>query len=191
MSTPSTTPSAAPGETPSLGRSIHRGEALVVILILLAGVGIGITTFSPQRGFSYWLAIVPLFGGVSAFLAYERARARGESPAGPLRAQLFHWVGLLGAFQLVFLLKSAGQLEYDALGLVALTVLALTTFLAGVHTDWRLCLVGLLLGAVAAAGAYVQQVAWAVGIPALLLLAVLGFVWLRRGRPATPIAELP
>lgn len=190
MSTSSPTPSAAPQESAILTRRIHQGEALVVILVLLAGGGIGVTTFSPQRGFHYWLAMVPLFGGVAAYLAYERARARGESPAGPLRAQLFHWIGLLGAFQLVFLMKNAGQLEYDALGLVALTVLALTTFLAGVHTDWRLCLVGVLLGAVAAAGAYVQQFAWAVGIPALLLLGVLGFVWIRRGRPTTPIAEV-
>lgn len=182
MSTPSSSSPPAPKQGPSLSRRIHQGELLVVVLILLAGAGIGVTTFSPQRGFHYWLAMVPLFGGASAFLAYEHARARGESPARPLRRQLLHWIGLLGAFELVFLLKSAGQLEYDALGLVALTVLALTTFLAGIHTDWRLCLVGVLLGAVAAAGAFVQQFAWAVGIPALLLVGVLGFVWMRRGR---------
>lgn len=190
MTTPTSPPSSAPQAHPSLRKRLHQGEALVVALIVLAGVGIGVTTFSPARGFHYWLAMVPLFGGVSAYLAFERARAKGVSPAPALRGQLFHWIALLGAFQLVFLLKNAGQLEYDALGLVALTVLALTTFLAGVHTDWRLCLVGLLLAAVAAAGAYVQQFAWAVVIPALLLLGVLGFVWIRRGRPPTPIGEI-
>lgn len=191
MSTPTNAPPGPEAHAPSgeLSHQIRQGEVLFVVLVLLSGAGIAVTSFSPARGFHYWLAMVPLFGGVSAFLAYSRARARGESPAGPLRAQLFHWVGLLGAFQLVFLMKTAGQLEYDALGLVALTVLALTTFLAGVHADWRLCLVGALLGGIVVAGAFTQQFVWALVVPALLLLAVLGIGWRLRGRRPGSVAD--
>jgi hypothetical protein len=42
--------------------------------------------------------------------------------------------------------------------------------------------VGLLLGGVAIAGAYVQQFAWIVLVPGLLLLVVAVILWTRRGR---------
>jgi hypothetical protein len=133
--------------------------------------------------------MVPLFGGVSAFLAWVRARNRGESPGGALRAQAFHWLGLLGALELVFLMKTAGQIQYDAIGLFALIALALATFLAGVHTDWRLCAVGVLLGAIVVAAAFIQQIVWVILVPAFALIVVVLIAWRRRGRPPTSIAD--
>lgn len=179
-----------PSPRGDLGQRVRQGEALFVLLVGLAIAGIGVTTFSKQYGFHFWVAMVPLVGGVSAFFAWIRARARGESPAGALRAQAFHWLGTLAALWLVFLLQSAGQIQRDALGLVALATLALATFLAGVHGDWRLCGVGILLGGIVAAGAYVQQFAWVVIVPALALAAVGVVVWQRRGRTPESIADV-
>jgi len=181
--------SPAPPPRSDLVHRIHQGEALFVALVLFSGVGIGVTTFSRQYGFHFWVAMVPLFGGVAAFLAWVRARERNESTAAALRVQLLHWLGTLAALWLVFLLQTAGQIERDALGLVALTTLALATFLAGVHGDWRLCGVGVLLGGIVVAGAYVQQFAWVVLVPAVALLVVVGFAWLRRGRAQASIGD--
>jgi hypothetical protein len=192
MSSAPPSPSSSPAGPPTgeLTHRIHQGEALFVALALLAGIGIGVTNFSPRYGFQYWASMVPLFGGVSAFLAWLRARARGDSPGTAIRAQLFHWLGVLAAIWLVFLLKTAGQLEYDALGLVALVVLSLATFLAGVHGDWRLCGVGLVLGAIAAAGAFAQQVVWLLLVPAFALIVVVVIAWSRRGRPPSSVEDI-
>lgn len=168
---------------------IHQSEALFIALVVLSGIGIGVTSLSPKSGFQYWLAMVPLFGAVSAFLAWVRSRARGDSPMGALRAELFHWLGAFAAIWLVFLLQTAHQLQYDSLGLVALTTLALSTFLAGVHGDWRLCGVGLLLGGIVVAGAFVQQFAWVVLVPVLALLVVIAIAWRRRGRAPASVAD--
>jgi hypothetical protein len=191
MSTTGPTTSSTPPPRSDLVHRIRQGEALFVGLVLLSGVGIGVTSFSPADGFRYWVAMVPLFGGVSAFLAWARARTRGESTGGALRAQAFHWLGVLGALELVFLMKSAGQIEYDALGLFALIALALATFLSGVYTDWRLCAVGVLLGAIVVAAAFIQQVIWVVLVPGFALLVVLLIAWRRRGRPPTSISDEP
>jgi len=177
---PSRRPGAdSAGET-STEQWIHQGEVLVVVMLLLAGAGIAVTTFSPQRGFHYWAAMMPLFGGVSAYLAWSHARARHENTGTVLRQQLLHWLGALGALQLVFLLKTSGQVEFAALGLGALIVLALSTFLAGVYVDWRLCVVGVLLGGIALVGSFMQQFLWAALIPGVAVLGVGIVAWRRR-----------
>ena len=189
MSSATASPPSAPPRS-DLAQRIHQGEALFIVLLVLSIAGIGVTTFSKQYGFHFWVAMVPLVGGVSAFLAWVRARARGESPAGALRMQAFHWIGTLAALWLVFLLQTAGQIERDALGLIALSTLALATFLAGVYGDWRLCGVGILLGGIVAAAAYVQQLAWVVIVP-VLALAVVGVIsWQRRGRAPESVADV-
>lgn len=190
MSSTSSSP-PIPSPRTDLARRVRQGEALFVALLVLAIAGIGVTTFSKQYGFHFWVAMVPLVGGVSAFFAWLRARSRGESPVGTLRAQALHWIGTLAALWLVFLLQASGQIERDALGLVALATLALATFLAGVHGDWRLCGVGILLGGIVAAAAYVQQFAWIVIVPALVAAAVGVVVWQRRGRPPQAVADVP
>jgi hypothetical protein len=188
MSDPTATSTTSSSQSELVHR-VHEGELLFILLVVLSGIGIGVTSFSRPYGFHFWMAMVPLFGGVSTFLAWVRARARGESTGGALRAQLLHWVGTLAAMWLVFLLQTAGQLERDALGLVALVTLSLATFLAGVHGDWRLCGVGLLLGVIAAASAYVQQFAWIVLVPGAALVVLGVFLWLRRGRVPASVAD--
>ncbi len=173
----------------TLSERIHQGELLFGALVLLSAIGIGVTNFAPERGFQYWAAMVPLFGGVAVFLAWSHARARGDATGAPIRAQIFHWLGVFGAIWLVFLLKTAGQLEYDVLGLVSLLVLALGTFLAGVYADWRLSAVGVLLGAIAAAGAFVQQMIWLAVVPAIILIAVIALAWRRRGQSPVSASE--
>ncbi len=180
---------AAPSST--FAHRIHQSEALFAALVVLSGVGIGVTSFSPQYGFYFWMAMVPLFGGASAILAVGRERPGGETSAAILRMQVLHWLGAFAALWLIFLLQRAGQLGYDALGLVALATLALSTFLAGVHGDWRLCGVGVLLGGIVVVGSYVQQLAWVLLVPGAALAAFAGTAWLRRRGAQPSVSSAP
>ncbi len=51
---------------------------------------------------------------------------------------MLHWIGLVVAVQLVYLLLHIGRLDNENTGLIILLLLALTTFLAGIHLGWRL-----------------------------------------------------
>lgn len=153
---------------PVRGRlSLQLEEALLVGLIGLSILGIGITDFSRNLALWYWLAMVPVFAAVSIWVGWKRARKLGDSVARILLTQLLHWAALLLAVYLIYLFQYTGRVNYADAGLVALLALALTTFLAGVHTDWRFCVLGIVLGMTAGAAALVEEFFWV-----LLLLAV-------------------
>jgi hypothetical protein len=161
-------------------RRFHPEEILVAVLVILSIGGIAVTDFSTRNGFRYWLAMVPVFGGVSIFAGWSRARRRGEAPSRIVAEQVAHWAALAFAVYVVYLLDARGHLGSDAAGLVALLALALTTFLAGVHFDLRFCLLGLLLGFTVAAAALVKGFFWLLLLPALVVAAA-ALLWRRRG----------
>ncbi|MEE9607305.1 MAG: hypothetical protein V3U03_06155 [Myxococcota bacterium] len=169
----------------SPGGRVRLDQILFGVLIALSIGGIAVTDFSGRFGLRYWLAMVPLFAAVSVFGAWSRARSRGESVAAIVRVQAAHWLALLLAVYLVNLLQATGRLTRDDAGLVALLALALTTFLAGVHFDWRMCLLGALLGLTVACAALLEQFFWWVLIP-VAAAAALGLLWKRRSAPTEP-----
>lgn len=56
-------------------------------------------------------------------------------------------------------------------GLVALLILALSTFFAGIYSDWRLIFVGLFLGSAVAGAALVEEFIWLALIPVVVIFA--------------------
>lgn len=158
----------APAEPPR-GRG---GEIVLAVLVALSGAGIAVSRFSAEYGLWYWLAMVPVFGGVSLVAGWSRARESGATGFAVLRTQLLHWGGLLLAVPLVFLLERTGRLNSADAGLVALLTLALGTFLAGVHFDWRLGAVGVLLGAAVAIAAVVQRYLLLLLVPVVLVVVL-------------------
>jgi hypothetical protein len=180
---PAEAASTASTAPPRLARKLGIDEVILVVLLTLSAVGIAISEISPPDAFWYWLAMVPVFGGISLFAGWSRAREQGMTATGVLRNQLLHWVGLAAAVCLVFLLATTGRMNDEDAGLVALLVLALATFLAGVHFDWRYCVVGALLAAAVGALAVVKGFLWVIAIIAVAVAAFLVYR-ARRGAPA-------
>jgi len=174
----------SPLQGPLAGRW-QRNELGLVLVVMLSAFGIGVTDFSPERGFWYWLAMVPIFGFVSLFAALLRPRRAGETTSAILLRQILHWVALLLAIYLIFLLVRAGRMTNESAGLVALLSLALTAFLGGVHGDWRFCVVGLLLGGIVAGATFVEEFLWMLLIPAVMIMALV-VLWFARRRRAVP-----
>jgi len=163
-------------------RRLHRSEIILGLLILLSAVGIGVTDFSPKQGFWYWAAMVPVFGALSIFTALMRERPESATSTLVVRQQILHWLALLGAVYLVFLLVHAGRMNNEAAGLMVLIALALTAFLSGVYSDWRFCIVGAVLAGIAAGAAFVERVLWMLLIPGMVVLVLGALWWMRRGR---------
>jgi hypothetical protein len=182
MSEGTHTPSPAP-RPPT--RSARIEEIGFGVLLLLSLGGIAVSDFSRDWGLTYWLVMVPLFSAASIYSAWTRARSRNERLGRRLWVQLLHWSVLALAVWAIFLFERTGRLNRDDAGLVALLAVALTTILAGVHFDWRLAVLGVLLGLAAGAAAMVEEFFWMLLIPALLLGAA-ALLWQRRREKPTP-----
>jgi hypothetical protein len=155
-------------------------ELILVALLLLAALGVALTRVEGPTGHRYWMAMTPVFGVASAWAAAARAKQRGEALARVLRTQVLHWAGATGAVALVFVLERAGRFEREAPGYAALIVLALSCFVAGVHGDWRMMVLGLALGLAVIGLSVLQSLVWLVVVPMLLALAVATVLHLRR-----------
>lgn len=175
-----------PAEHSALRRHIEEG--VLVLLVVLCALGVAINDYSPKSAFTYWLWMTPTFGVVSVFAAWLRAHRRGESVPLAVQRQVLHWIGVVGAVFLVYKLQSTGRMTNEAAGLTAVTVIGLATFLSGVYSDWRLILVGIVLGFTVFAFALLEEYfIWVVVLPALLLIMVGVIVYARRGSSGTAV----
>jgi hypothetical protein len=146
-------------------------EIIFIALVVLSLIGVGITDFSPARSYWYWFAMAPIFAGACLVMEWSQARREGTTWLNIVRTQLFTWLGLLAAIQVVFLLLRSGRLTYESTGLVILLLLALTTFIAGIHLGYQLCLLGGFLGVTLMMVAYLEQYVWVI-----VFLAVVGAI---------------
>jgi hypothetical protein len=113
-------------------------------MVLLALLGVGLTTSSSSAAPVYWVSLVPVFGGLCIGTAWSRAQHGGFDRPMVVR-QLFHWLGIGAALCLDFYIRGTGEESGTGAGLNALLLLALGCYLAGVHLDWLFAAVGVLL----------------------------------------------
>ncbi len=162
--------------------TIRKDEIVLIFLLLVSGIGVALTDFNPLKGFWYWVAMGPLFWAGSVFMEWPRVKEAGAGKMKMIWAQVVHWAGFLSAIYLVFLLHQTGRLNSADFGLVALLVLALSTFLAGVHGNWRICLVGLFLGMATAGAALMEEYLWLILVLAAIVFILLAVLLRRKGR---------
>src|SRR5262249_41815077 len=129
-----------------IARSWKVAAAVAAIMVLLAMLGVAITTASRALAPLYWISLLPLFGGLCLAAPWGRAPAAGAAERRPLvLRQLWHWLGIGIALGLDFLIRGTGEESGTGAGLNALLLLALGCYLAGVHLEWIFTLVGGLL----------------------------------------------
>jgi len=134
----------------------------MILLGLLALVGIGMTDFSPQLSHWYWLAMVLVTGIACVVMEWSRGREKGLTGMVIIKHEVVTWLGVLVAVNLVYFLLHSGRLDSENTGLVILLILALATFLAGLRLNWRLCILGVLLGGTLILAAYLEEFLWIV-----------------------------
>jgi hypothetical protein len=100
--------------------------------------------------------------------------------------QLLHWAAFLGTMWLMFLPEVGGVVNLNATSLTLLILLALGTFVAGVHAAvWRISAVGVFLALSVPAVAWVQESAMLLLVGTLLLIlvgAAFWWMWRRESR---------
>ena len=176
--------SAVTNDAPD-GRHWLLRELPYVAMLALAVGGLVLTSFRGPTTHFYWMALAPAYALIVVISGWRHA----ETGAARLQlavTQALHWLAFVGAMWLMFLPEVRGVDSDNAISLTLLILLALGTFVAGVHARaWRICVVGVFLGAAVPAVAWVQESAMLLLVSALLVAAA-GFVlWLmwRRGLP--------
>ena len=139
-----------------------------IAMLLFAFIGMVITDIFSGGGFEYWKWIVPVYAILALWLSWYTHRNPEIVRLVSLGHEILHWVGLILAVALISWFVHLGNLSRFNAGLVNLTLLALTVFLAGVYTDKTFLLIGVVLGIFAFFSALVVQYLWAIIIPILL-----------------------
>jgi len=142
--------------------------------------GLVLTSFRGAGTYYYWMALAPIYGLI-AIASGWRLLETGAERVQLVLTQVLHWVGILAAMWLMFLPQVRGIENDNAASLSLLILLALGTFLAGVHARvWRVCIVGAFLALAVPVVAWIQDSAVLLLVVALLVMVVVaGFWWLK------------
>jgi len=146
-------------------------------MLLLSFAGIAYTTFAQQSSVLYWEILVPIFAVICIVTGWYAAYDRREHWR-LLWTQILHWGAFLVAMQLMFMPGVQRIMNTGANGLSVLILLALGTFVAGVHArTWQISVVGIVLALGVPAIAWVEQSALLVFVAVLALIALALGVW--------------
>lgn len=140
-------------------------ELPYIAVLALTLFGVAYTSVSHQPLIGYWEFLAIAIGGVcvtTGWLHIHDPKARFRM----VWTQVLHWLAFLVAMNIVLVADVQLTLTATATGLTLLMLLALGTFVAGVHVSWQICVLGIVMGLLVPAIAWLTQ-------SALLLLLVL------------------
>lgn len=162
---------------PDINRHWLLRELPYVAMLVLAVGGVILMGFRGRMTYAYWMALAPLYG-LACILSGWREIDKTVDHVRLIATQALHWLAFLAAMWLMFLPEVRGVVNDNATSLALLILLALGTFVAGVHARvWRICLVGLFLALSVPIVAWIQDSAMLLLVGALLVAAVVGLFW--------------
>ena len=154
-------------------------------MLALAVGGLVLTSFRGTTTYYYWMALAPAYGLISIVSGWRHADT-GAARLQLIVTQSLHWLAFVGAMWLMFLPQVRGVDNDNATSLALLILLALGTFVAGVHAVvWRISAVGVFLALSVPAIAWIQDSVTLLlaGIVLVLVFgAVFWWLWRREGR---------
>jgi hypothetical protein len=157
-------------------RSWKISLAVAIVMVLLALLGIALTTTNRGVAPTYWITLVPIYGLLCMATAWSRAYYEGGSHYLVLK-QLLHWLAIAVALGIDFYIRGTGQETGVAAGFNAALLLAVGCFLAGVHLEWLFSLVGALLLLALLAVVKADQYLWLIVIVgAVVVVAMIGLM---------------
>ncbi|TWU29663.1 hypothetical protein [Bythopirellula polymerisocia] len=167
--------------TPLVGKKNHHIKIWTFCAMLgLALVGLGLTMSMDRGCGKYWIFLLVFYGGVSVFWAWQHARKNHEPVWRMIRAQVFHWSSVFVAFAVLAFFEKTELINSVAASNVALLILALACFLAGVHFEWTFLLLGVVLTIMALSIGYLEKyLIWLIMLP-VIITAGWVFVLLRK-----------
>jgi len=177
-----------PSATDDMLEPIHHSpkEALLLrtlpyLLVLgLTIFGVAYSSVAEQPLDFFWELVAFVTGILCVTTGWTKVETR-EARVRLMWTQAVHWIAIFVAMNILFLTSVQRLLPSPATGLALLLLLALGTFLAGVHISWQICVLGVVMALL------VPAIAWLKGSALFLVLAIAAGVgvgsmlWRRRG----------
>ena len=151
-------PATAP-KRPLPHASIWLREAPYAVVLILTLLGVGYTSFTKQPTTGFWQFLVPVIGIVCIWSGWRLAHDK-KAQLRLIWTQAAHWLAFFAAMNLLLLPTVQNMLNADATGLAILLLLALGTFVAGVHIPaMEVCILGFVMALFVPAIAWIEEVA--------------------------------
>lgn len=128
-----------------------------IIMLSMAVLGIGLITFTGEPVAYYWEMLAPVYCAICIFVGWRHTDTRKER-VRLVWTQILHWAAFLATMFLMYSGVVRSLVDVNASGLNLMLLLALATFVAGVHAAaWQISVVGLILALSVPAVAFVQR----------------------------------
>ena len=159
------------------GASIWLRELPYGVVLVLTLLGVAYTSFTKRPTTGYWEFLVPVTGAVCIWSGWRYAHDKKEQ-FRLIWTQAAHWLAFLVAMNLLLLPSVQKMLNADATGLAILLLLALGTFVAGVHIPaWEVCILGFVMALFVPAIAWIEEAALVVLLGVVVLIGVGTTFW--------------
>ena len=160
-------------------------ELPYVVVLILTLIGVAYTSFTKRPTTAYWEFLVPVTAALCIWSGWRSAREKKEE-FRVIWTQVAHWLAFFATMNLLLLPSVQDMVNADATGLAILLLLALGTFVAGVHIPaWQVCILGIVMALFVPAIAWIEEAAL---IILLALIALIGagtmFWWIGSKRQA-------
>jgi len=179
----SVTSATAPERRPGVGIGLK--ELPYGIVLVLTLIGVAYTSFTKRPTTAYWEFLVPVTAVVCIWSGWRAARDKKEE-FRLIWTQVVHWLAFFAAMNLLLLPRVQDMLNADATGLAILLLLALGTFVAGLHIPaWEMCILGIVMAIFVPAIAWIEEAALIVLLGVIVLIGSgTIFWWIGRKRQA-------
>ncbi len=161
-------------------------------MLLLALLGMGLSQATEKGAWEYWLIVVVVYATLGLWRSTRKAKHDGKPIQPLIGSQLAHWAVLLAFLAVLMLLERREIVNRQSASDFALLMLALSCCLAGVHFDWLLMVVGVVLTIMLVAMATLEQYSialWIVMIVAVVAAVAVFYLRTRDSGSATESNE--
>jgi len=149
-----------------------------IIMLSMAVVGIGLVTFTGEPIGFYWELLTIIYCGLCILVGWRHAPTQPER-IKLVWTQVLHWAAFLAAMWLIYTPTMRALIDVNATGLNLMVLLALGTFVAGIHAEaWQICVVGLILALFVPAMAIIQRSSLFIMVALLGIIFVAVSLWM-------------
>jgi hypothetical protein len=152
------------------------------VVLVLTLLGVAYTSITKRPTIGYWEFLAPVTAALCIWSGWRRAQEK-NAKLRLLWTQAAHWLAFFVAMNLLLLPRVQDMLNADATALAILLLLALGTFVAGIHIPaWEICILGFVMALFVPAIAWIDEAALIVLLGAIVLAGVMAAFWWIGGR---------
>ena len=152
-------------------------ELPYVVVLILTLLGVAYTSFTKRPTTGYWEFLVPVTGVVCIWSGWRYAHDK-KAQLRLIWTQAAHWLAFFAAMNLLLLPNVQKMLNADATGLAILLLLALGTFVAGIHIPAvEVCILGFVMALFVPAIAWIEEAALIVLLGVVVLIGAGTMFW--------------